>query len=392
MCTIAKRETIDTLNRIEISIMLGVKGIEIQIRIKSKAHTKSIIRKTRNRSWSNIDSAMQKTKFKLYRGKVKKLRVNAAAALDETNFHDIKNQKNIKNSSTMYNFIFSNNIIIMSSDYDTYGNLKIKSVLLDAPSGLVFHDPNDDTKKATLKVTGLGVGNVDIDLPTSAGALLNAGSDLSAAKMTGIQALGQPGVADADVFMYADADDSNNPKGVAASDLKTYCNAGNDSLPAGSQNGQMVFYDNDLSQWSAAAPSGDISATKTGAMTVAAGAIDNSKVAAGANIEKSKLAALNIADADVAAGAAIAKSKLAALEIANADVAAGAAIAGSKVDPDFGAQVVQTTGAVQCGASDAFRLGGDSDGSWRVQVSGADLVFQKKETGTWNTKHTITAS
>ena len=38
-----------------------------------------------------------------------------------------------------------------SSDYDTYGNLKIKSVLLDAPSGLVFHDPNDDTKKVTLK-------------------------------------------------------------------------------------------------------------------------------------------------------------------------------------------------------------------------------------------------
>ena len=66
-----------------------------------------------------------------------------------------------------------------SSDYDTYGNLKIKSVLLDAPSGLVFHDPSDDTKKVTLKATGLGAGNVDIQLPTAAGTLLTTGSSVT---------------------------------------------------------------------------------------------------------------------------------------------------------------------------------------------------------------------
>ena len=33
-----------------------------------------------------------------------------------------------------------------SSDYDTYGNLKVKSVLLDTPSGVKNFDPNDDAK------------------------------------------------------------------------------------------------------------------------------------------------------------------------------------------------------------------------------------------------------
>lgn len=42
-------------------------------------------------------------------------------------------------------------------------------------------------------------------------------------------------------------------------------------------------------------------------------AVDNAKVAAAADIVKSKLAALEIVDADVAAGAAISKDKLAAL-------------------------------------------------------------------------------
>jgi hypothetical protein len=48
-------------------------------------------------------------------------------------------------------------------------------------------------------------------------------------------------------------------------------------------------------------------------------------------ISKSKLGALGIVDADVSGAAAIAKAKLAALAIVNADVAAGAAIAYSKL-------------------------------------------------------------
>lgn len=57
---------------------------------------------------------------------------------------------------------------------------------------------------------------------------------------------------------------------------------------------------------------GDLSGTAT-SPTIAAGAIDNSKVSASAAIAKSKLAALDIANADVAAGAAIDQSKIANL-------------------------------------------------------------------------------
>lgn len=59
--------------------------------------------------------------------------------------------------------------------------------------------------------------------------------------------------------------------------------------------------------------------------------LTNAHIAAGAAIDKSKLAALNITDADIAAAAGIAKSKLGALNIADADVQAAAAIAISKL-------------------------------------------------------------
>lgn len=59
--------------------------------------------------------------------------------------------------------------------------------------------------------------------------------------------------------------------------------------------------------------------------------ITNAQIAAGAAIDKSKLAALNITDADIAAAAGIAKSKLGPLNIADADIQAAAAIAISKL-------------------------------------------------------------
>lgn len=59
--------------------------------------------------------------------------------------------------------------------------------------------------------------------------------------------------------------------------------------------------------------------------------ITNAQIAAGAAIDKSKLAALNITDADIAAAAGIAKSKLGPLNIADADIVAGAAIAIAKL-------------------------------------------------------------
>ena len=199
-----------------------------------------------------------------------------------------------------------------SSDYDTYGNLKIKSVLLDAPSGLVFHDPSDDTKKVTLKATGLGAGNVDIQLPTAAGTLLTTGSSVT--------------------------------------------------LQAGDINNSNLF-----------------AANVVDSNALASNAVSNVNIAANASIAKSKLASLAIADADVAAGANIAKSKLTALAIANADVANNAAIAGSKVAPAFGNQNVFV------GQSQAFYFGdATTDGSWRMKLNGANIVWEKRTSGTWS--------
>ena len=199
-----------------------------------------------------------------------------------------------------------------SSDYDTYGNLKIKSVLLDAPSGLVFHDPSDDTKKVTLKATGLGAGNVDIQLPTAAGTLLTTGSSVTL----------QAGDIDNSNLFAANVVDSN---------------------------------------------------------ALASNAVSNVNIAANASIAKSKLASLAIANADIAANANIGKSKLAALAIANADVANNAAIAGSKVAPAFGNQNVFV------GQSQAFYFGdATTDGSWRMKLNGANIVWEKRTSGTWS--------
>ena len=227
-----------------------------------------------------------------------------------------------------------------SSDYDTYGNLKIKSVLLDAPSGVKFFDPNDDSKSVTLKATGLGAGNVDIQLPTSAGTLMTTGDSMNL----------QPGDIDNTNLFAADVVDSSALAPNAVSD--THIAAG-----------------------------ANIAKSKLAALQ-----IQDSDVAAGANIAKNKLASLQIADSDVAAGANIAKSKLASLEVANADVATNAAIAGSKVDPSFGHQDVEV------GQAQAFYFGdATTDGSWRMKLSGADIVWEKRETGTWNQKGSFAA-
>ena len=254
-----------------------------------------------------------------------------------------------------------------SSDYDTYGQLKIKQVLLDAPSGLVFHDPNDDTKKATLKVTGLGAGNVDIDLPTQAGALLGANSNLNGANLTagsvataaladdavtaakldlaGAGDIGAGGAL-ADSFFISDADDSNNVKRITGTELKNL--VGGDSFPSASDAQMLVSSGND--NYASVSMSGDATVAANGALTIANDAVNNAKVAA------------------------------------------AAAIAGSKIAPDFGAQKVETTGDIEAGAAAAFYLGDSgTDGTWRMRVNGADWVVEKREGGSYVQKGSFTA-
>lgn len=115
--------------------------------------------------------------------------------------------------------------------------------------------------------------------------------------------------------------------------------------------------------------------------------ITNAQIAAGAAIDKSKLAALNIADADIAAAAGIAKSKLAALNIVNADVDAAAAIAATKLLPLRVATTVAGLGAGAAGVAGLLRLGATPfefvllayDATYAKWVSPEVLIF---DTGT----------
>lgn len=74
----------------------------------------------------------------------------------------------------------------------------------------------------------------------------------------------------------------------------------------------------------------DVSSSAAIAQTKLALAITDSQVASGAGIQKSKLASLAIVDSDVASGAAIAQSKL-ALSITDTQISSSAAISNSKL-------------------------------------------------------------
>ena len=214
----------------------------------------------------------------------------------------------------------------MSSNYDTYSRLHARS-LYASETALRIHNDTDDSKTVTLKATPSEAGNVDITLPTTAGALLTSNDNVNANKLTGLDALGQPGLANEDVFLYADNSDSNAVVGVSGADLKTFINAGQTSLPSGS-NDQFMYHNG--ADWTASNVGGDMTHTG-GNFTVANGAIDNSKVAVGAGIEKSKLGPLNITNSDIQPGAGIEKSKLGNLDISNSDIAVGANISKSKL-------------------------------------------------------------
>jgi hypothetical protein len=48
-------------------------------------------------------------------------------------------------------------------------------------------------------------------------------------------------------------------------------------------------------------------------------------------------------------------------------------------------------GNIEIGSGDAFYFGDpDTDGSWRITRSGSNLIFQRRESGTWVTKDTMT--
>jgi len=183
-----------------------------------------------------------------------------------------------------------------------------------------------------------------------------------------------------------------------------------DSLPSGT-NGQVIVYDGTNSP-QAVAMSGDVTIDNTGATTLANNAVSDANVDAGANIAQSKLN-LAITNAEVAGGANIAQSKL-NLAITDSEVAGGANIATAKLA--INAQVPTTAGTaeaskflqldaqkdiagirhadfegdVEVSSAQAFYIGDkDSDGTWKIDVSGGNLRFSYRSGGSYAVKSTI---
>ncbi len=87
----------------------------------------------------------------------------------------------------------------MSSDYDTYSRIHAKSILL-SEAGVKWHLDTDDSKTITLKATPSASGNIDLQLPTSAGTLQLTTGDLDSSNLVHGNLLTSVTPADGDGF------------------------------------------------------------------------------------------------------------------------------------------------------------------------------------------------
>ena len=175
----------------------------------------------------------------------------------------------------------------MSSDCDTYGRMHAKSLGL-SEDGIRLHNNADDTQSVTLKCAPSQAGNVEILLP-SAGALLSASSDIEVSNLVNFKSL-TPGTLDnADTAVFGNVANSHAARGATLSDLKTFINAGEVQLPFGTNN-QVL--NNNAGTWESVDVSGHLT-NAGGNFSLANDVVTNAHVAAGAAIEKSKLAALD---------------------------------------------------------------------------------------------------
>lgn len=318
------------------------------------------------------------------------------------------------------------------SNYPNYGLLDVKQVNVNAPSGFKFVDAVDSSKSVTLKVTGtIGAGNADVVLPVS-GSLLTTASDVNVNKLTGLDALGQPGLHNSDLMYFADHSDGYDPKGVTLADLASFVGGGGGGLPDTGYTPANFIVADGSGDLQGVAMSQDATLSATGAVTIANGAITNAKVSGSAAIEYNKLSLSNsIVNADISGGANIAYSKLnlansvtsndisgtlaynkldLSNSVVNADLSNSANIATSKLAAGFntagtweaskicsvdanadatGGRHLTVSGDVQA-TTGAMYLGGKSDeGSYRMVVSGGSFLIQKRETGSWVTKGTF---
>ena len=254
-----------------------------------------------------------------------------------------------------------------SSDYDTYSNLHAKSAFL-SEAGIRYHLDSDDSKTVTLKATPSQAGNVDLTLPTSAGALLSDQSNLNGAKLSdgsvATAALADDsvnadkisfhdatdigaGLHNADSFLVSDSDNANAVKRVTGAALKMFCGG---SLSAGDIDNSNLF---------------------------AANVVDTAAIANDA-VTEFKIGANQVKDTHiVSAGTAgtAGATKFVKLD-ANKD------IAGLN---DVGCATVEAQTSLE---APIVYLG---DNQWRMKVAGGHLVFENWNGSAWAQGHQIDA-
>lgn len=327
----------------------------------------------------------------------------------------------------------------MASSHSTHGTILANKVELSHSNSVKFVADSDATKSITLHLNGepSAAGDVKYELPviTSAQTLLHNGSTLNGANLSAgsiaTASLADDAVtadkidiasatdiagamADADSLLVSDSDAGNAVKRITGSALKTYVGA----LPSGTD-GQMIVYDVSNNAQAVSA-SGDVTLANTGAFTIANSAVENAMIADNAvnaakigagQVTAPKLAVgcidnankfgAGVVDATALASNAVTTAKINNSAVTKAKIQdapttygtqeASALMALDANKDSSGVRHFVAEGDLQAGASNAVRLGADADNSWRFVISGADLLIQKKETGSWVTKSTIVA-
>jgi hypothetical protein len=165
----------------------------------------------------------------------------------------------------------------MSSSYDDYSSIHCKSILL-SEAGVKFHLDTDDTKTITLKGTPSASGNIDLQLPTSAGTLMRTSDDLDSRNLVHGNLLASVIPVDDDAWLIYDASDSNEPKRVLGSSLKTY--VGSVALPSATEAQMLVA--NSSGVYASVSMSGDATVNASGVLTLANDSVGTAQVEAGA--------------------------------------------------------------------------------------------------------------
>ena len=182
------------------------------------------------------------------------------------------------------------------SDYDTYSRIHCRSVYT-SEDGLRLANNDDVSKTITLKATPSASGNIDLQLPTSAGTLMRTADDLDSRNLAHGNLLTSVTPADGDGFLIYDDSDSSAPKRVLGSVLKTYI--GSASLPSATE-AQMLIA-NSSGVYASQTLSGDATVNASGALTLANDSVGT------AQIENSAVSAakVNINGATALSGAVV---------------------------------------------------------------------------------------